>query len=268
MTFGPNQGIGFSPDGALLAVCSAHHVEIIDARRGQALRMIRGHAGTVTDAAFSPGGDVIVTGSHDGTARAWEVGTGKPLVTFAGHDGAVCAVAFPPDGKRIATASSDETACVWDAASGAALVTMAGHFGAVHDVAFSPDGTRLATASTLSALVWDAVTGQRDASLRASRTSRSAAGHRVHRQDGDHLGCHDWHSGGKAGGTRQFGHGGRVFPRFPVRPGGGRDRVTGRYRPDLGRGHGAARRRIGRARILDQRTRLRAVGNRDRHWVR
>jgi hypothetical protein len=25
MTFGPNHGIGFSPDGALLAVCSAHH---------------------------------------------------------------------------------------------------------------------------------------------------------------------------------------------------------------------------------------------------
>ena len=41
MTFGPNHGIGFSPDGALLAVCSAHHVEIIDARSGEVLRLIR-----------------------------------------------------------------------------------------------------------------------------------------------------------------------------------------------------------------------------------
>ena len=37
---------------------------------------------------------------------------------------------------------------------------MAGHFEGAQDVAFSPDGTRLATASTLSALVWDAVTGR------------------------------------------------------------------------------------------------------------
>src|SRR5580698_7777770 len=103
MTSGPNQGIGFSPDGALLAVCSAHHVEIIDARSGGVLRLIRGHAGTVADAAFSPGGAVIVTGSYDGTARTWEVTTGRTLVTFDGHDGAVYAVAFSPDGTRIAT---------------------------------------------------------------------------------------------------------------------------------------------------------------------
>ena len=151
MTFGPNHGIAFSPDGALLAVCSAHHVEIIDARDGRVLRLIRGHAGTVADVAFSPDGTVIVTGSYDGTARTWEVATGRPLVTFAGHDGAVYAVAFSPDGTRIATASRDETARVWDAASGAALVTITGHFEGAQDVAFSPDGTRLATVSTLSA---------------------------------------------------------------------------------------------------------------------
>jgi len=62
MTFGPNHGIEFSPDGALLAVCSAHHVEVIDARSGRVLRLIRGHAGIVADAAFSPDGTVILTG--------------------------------------------------------------------------------------------------------------------------------------------------------------------------------------------------------------
>src|ERR1700749_826542 len=123
MTFGPNNGIGFSPDGAMLAVCSAHHVEIVDARSGVVLRLIRGHAGTVADAAFSPEGDVIVTGSYDGTARTWEVATGRPLVTFTGHDKAVYGVAFSPDGTRVATASGDQTVRVWNAASGARLVT-------------------------------------------------------------------------------------------------------------------------------------------------
>jgi WD40 repeat protein len=116
MTFGPNHGIGFSPDGALLAVCSAHHVEIIDARSGEVLRLIRGHTGTVADAAFSPDGAVIVTGSYDGTARTWEVATGRPLVTFAGHGSAVYAVAFSPDGTLVVSGSLDETARIWDAA--------------------------------------------------------------------------------------------------------------------------------------------------------
>ncbi len=118
MTFGPNHRIRFSPDGALLAVCSANHVEIIDARSGQVLRLIRGHAGTVADVAFSPDGTVIATGSYDGTARTWEVATGRPLVTFTGHGKAVYGVAFSPDGKRIATASARQTARVWDAARG------------------------------------------------------------------------------------------------------------------------------------------------------
>ena len=88
MHFGPNGGIAFSPDGSLLAVCSAHHAEIIDARDGRVLRLIRGHAGTVADVAFSPDGRVIVTGSYDGTARTWEVATGTPLRVFTGHTGA------------------------------------------------------------------------------------------------------------------------------------------------------------------------------------
>ncbi len=35
MRFGPNYGIAFSPDGTLLAVCAAHHAEIIDASDGR-----------------------------------------------------------------------------------------------------------------------------------------------------------------------------------------------------------------------------------------
>src|SRR4051812_45616393 len=165
MTSGPNHGIAFSPDGALLAVCSAHRVEIIDARGGQVLRLIRGHEAMVADVAFSPDGRVIVTGSYDGTARTWEVVTGTPLATFAGHEGAVYAVAFSPDGTRIATASADKTARVWDVASGAVRLTLTGHFETAQDVAFSPDGTRVATPCTLSALVWDAVAGRNVASF-------------------------------------------------------------------------------------------------------
>lgn len=98
MRFGPNHGIEFSPDGALLAVCSAHHVEVIDARSRRVLRLIRGHAGMVADVAFSPDGTVIVTGSCDGTARTWEVATGAARATLRGHGGQVKAVSFATRG--------------------------------------------------------------------------------------------------------------------------------------------------------------------------
>src|ERR1700729_1146164 len=82
MHFGPNNGIAFSPDGTLLAVCSAHRVEIIGARDGRVLRLIRGHAGTVADVAFSPDGRRIATASSDGTARVWDAASGTLLVTL------------------------------------------------------------------------------------------------------------------------------------------------------------------------------------------
>jgi hypothetical protein len=68
MTFGPNQGIGFSPDGALLAVCSAHHVEIIDARSGGVLRFPSG--GYIT---LLPGGRYKLDGDP-GDCLWWAVG--------------------------------------------------------------------------------------------------------------------------------------------------------------------------------------------------
>lgn len=81
----------------------------------------------VADVAFSPDGTVIVTGSYDGTARTWEVTTGRPLVTFAGHDGAVYGVAFSPDGTLVVSVAVDGTARVWEADAGRETVVLAEH---------------------------------------------------------------------------------------------------------------------------------------------
>ena len=113
MTFGPNHGIAFSPDGALLAVCSAHHAEIIDARGRRVLRLIRGHARTVADVAFSPDGLRIATASADETARVWDSASGAHLDTLTGHFTAVQDVAFSPDGTLAVSGSVDETARKW-----------------------------------------------------------------------------------------------------------------------------------------------------------
>ena len=133
----------------------------------QLRQTLRGHNEQVVSVAWSPDGKRVATASLDGTAKVWDVGTGKDSLTFRGHKHFVNSVAWSPDGKQLATASYDETAKVWDAATGQEVMTLRGHRGWVNSVAWSPDGKRLATSSTdHTAKVWDATTGQEVLTLR------------------------------------------------------------------------------------------------------
>jgi len=124
------------------------------------LRTLHGHSGGVRSVAFSPDGQRIVTGSLDGTAKAWDAASGKELVTFKGHRGGINSVAIAPDGQRIATGSKDTTVKVWNSTSGKELLTLKGHHAMVNSVVFAPDGQRIATASLDgTAKVWDAASG-------------------------------------------------------------------------------------------------------------
>ncbi len=117
---------------------------------------LSGHTDTVRCAAFSPDGDRIASASVDGTARIWNMATGRQELSLKGHTGSVSGVAFSPSDKRVATASSDGTVKVWDAATGNELHTLKGHTGPVWCVAFTPDGKRLASGSfDRSIKIWD-----------------------------------------------------------------------------------------------------------------
>ncbi|MEZ4405445.1 MAG: AAA-like domain-containing protein [Polyangiales bacterium] len=72
-----------------------------------------GHTGPVRAANFSPDGQRVVTASYDQSARVWEAGSGRLLVTLSGHTGPVNAASFSPDGQRVVTASGDGTAHIW-----------------------------------------------------------------------------------------------------------------------------------------------------------
>jgi WD40 repeat protein len=119
-------------------------------------KVMRGHRGAVTDAAFSPDNRWIITGSDDGTAIIWDVNTGTLAVgEMQGHSGAIHDVAVSPNGRLVATASEDHTVCLWDASNGNRVSTLAEHKGPVLSVDFSRDGTYLLTASADgTARVW------------------------------------------------------------------------------------------------------------------
>ncbi len=102
----------------------------------------------------SPDGRHVVTTGYDGTARVWDVATGRPAGPALRHRAFVFQARFSPDGRRVATASADGTARVWDAATGKPVTAPLAHATGVQDVVFSPDGRRLATACGYPPAVW------------------------------------------------------------------------------------------------------------------
>ena len=118
--------------------------------RGRAVRllrdgevtMLRGHRDDVTSVAFSPSGELLVTGSKDTTARVWDVATGELLRTFS-HNSAVQDAQFSPDGRWVVT--SPLRATLWEADDPTLIRRLRGHEGRVTAAAFTPDSQMIVT---------------------------------------------------------------------------------------------------------------------------
>ena len=139
---------GFTPDGRWLlagvgfdGVLTVHDPNTLEKRRE-----LSGHTDYLQTLAFGSRGR-IATASGDGTARVWELDSGRTLATLRGHSGPVLGVSFSPDGSLVATSSNDGTAKLWEAETGREVLTLFGHSRIVHTVAFNPMGRLLATAS-------------------------------------------------------------------------------------------------------------------------
>jgi WD40 repeat protein len=124
------------------------------------LQALLPHDKQVWHIAFSPDGGRVVTTSGDGTARLWEVGTGKPLGAPMRHEARVMGAVFSPDGERIATTSDDSTARLWDGKTGQSLDIVLRHDDPVGALAYSPDGARIMTGDIRSVSLWDARNGK------------------------------------------------------------------------------------------------------------
>ena len=102
------------------------------------------HKDAVNSIAFSPDGQLLASGSKDGTIVLWNPLTGKKIRSLTGHNDSVYSVAFSTDGRMLASVSEDGKIILWNPETGVILHTMQ-HNG-VRSVIFNPDGDILDSA--------------------------------------------------------------------------------------------------------------------------
>ena len=146
---------------------------------------LQGHRGAVHQAIFSPNQRQLATAGADGTIRLWSLETQTIEKVFSWRDAenplsataiatpndqtatAIVAIAFSPDGTQLAAiAQNSADIQLWSVASGKRLLTLNGLPKPVQQLTFSPKGDWLAASAGNEVRVWDARSGQPQATLR------------------------------------------------------------------------------------------------------
>lgn len=130
--------ITVSQDGALCMRSSA------DLDRSRTLGM---HDGPVVGIAVTPDGARLLSIGRDGTAKLWELATGRCTCRLVDVPGALLAGALTPDGTRAVLAFADGRIEVRDLRSQTLVRKIPAHAGRVFGCAVSPDGARVISAS-------------------------------------------------------------------------------------------------------------------------
>ncbi len=151
-----------SPDGSTLITANdAGQVRFLSATTlRERAPMSHAHSSVISSIEFSPDGELMATGSFDGSIRLWNWRSGIVVGVLRGHQGWIGAVAFSPDGRRLVTGGQDGTVTFWSTAEQQELLSFQRHRDLVSALAFTRDGRLLASSGGLITRLWRA--GQPD----------------------------------------------------------------------------------------------------------
>lgn len=164
--------LAFTPDGQFLASGDIEGTVALwrltrqsDATlHAELVYCFRPHTLEVHALLFDGAGELLITSSHDGLVRIWEIATLHPRHTLTAHSDVIRALALSPDGYTLASGGQDPFVCLWDVRTGQPLHTLLGLTQRTAYLAFSTDGRTLATVgadSDQTICLWEVATGKR-----------------------------------------------------------------------------------------------------------
>jgi len=123
--------------------CAIHAYDI---RKKAVAYSMPGHTDTVTSLSVSPDSQSLLSYSHDGLARTWDIRPFAPVDrsvrTFAGAPVGVernlVRASWDSKGEKVGVGSGDGSVCVWESRTGKLIYKLPGHRGTVNDVRFAP----------------------------------------------------------------------------------------------------------------------------------
>ncbi|HVM31609.1 MAG TPA: protein kinase [bacterium] len=132
----------FSPDSRWVVTAEGSDANLWDVSSGKKVKSFaHGHA--LSGVLFSPKGDRVASLGSDGTARLWDVATGKPAGNPLQHAGPLQDWAFSPGGQALVLAYQDGGWQVWDAKTGEPIGDETQEGLLIVELGFSPDGKTL-----------------------------------------------------------------------------------------------------------------------------
>jgi WD40 repeat protein len=96
------RALALSPDGRRVAFAFlGRKVEIWDLTTKKQLQTLRGSAGITDTVTFTPDGQRVLTGNHNGTFNLWNLQSGAVERAWQAHTSAVTRVIYAPNGKML-----------------------------------------------------------------------------------------------------------------------------------------------------------------------